>query len=172
MNGVVKDFMSKNKIIVSYVRDVYGFKKGVVVALGKDKLGFSMVKQSEDIEWKRLKPWQIPSIQRMSTMGVSLEEIMFSPAFEKLEKDDHSVKVPLFNKQVGLMLAIDSALRSEIQFDGEEIKTSKVPTGIDGVTKTIWDNRFPQDKDLLRVIYFVRHRALKARWGNSEEKGE
>jgi hypothetical protein len=144
MKSLVSEFMSKNKVLVSYVRDAYGFRKGVVVALDKDKFGFSLVNKAIDVQWKRMKPYQLPRLQRLVQLGVGIEEIVGTEAYRKCVAADHMVRVPMFNKREGLQRAIDSALNGEITYK-------------DGMMTMA--NRVPMDSDFVKVLEATRVRA-------------
>jgi hypothetical protein len=150
MNLFVKDFLARNKVVIAYVRDVYGFRKGMVVALGPKTLGFSLVKKSEDVDYKRMKPHQLPTIQRMYHLGYPLEDIVESKAYQKCLNADGMIRVPRFNKDLAIYYAINSALSEEIKVED------------DGTF--IFDERVPADIDLWNVIEIVAERALKVKW--------
>ena len=65
MYSMVKEYLEKNKVIITYVRNDLGFKIGIVVAIGQDKIGWSLVNHRHDYEKRYLKPHQIPAIQKM-----------------------------------------------------------------------------------------------------------
>jgi hypothetical protein len=153
MDSLVRDFMSKNKVLVSYVRDVYGFRKGVVVALGKDQLGFSLVHKRMDVDWKRVMPHQLPNVQRMMHFGEDAETIMNSEGYQKCLRNGGEIRVPKFDRKLGLMYAIDSAKRNEITFETAEDE--------DGLTSVIINGRVPNDPDLINVVFATRERAMK-----------
>jgi hypothetical protein len=139
MESVLKDFMKRNKMIIAYSRDVFGFKNGVVVALGLDRIGWSMVNNTADIKYKRMKPHQIPSIQRMvrvvedSSGGTytvpDAEAILNSKAYKKLINAHGDIRVPEFNRELGLIHAIDRALNNVVVVsDGGEGMYGDVPS--------------------------------------------
>ena len=157
MNSLVKDYMSKHKVLIAYVRDVYGFRKGAVVAISPTNLGFSMVKKSEDSDWKRVKPYQLPAVQRMTSLvrndnGTEVpvftaEDIINSQAYQKCVRADHLIRVPRFDRKLALMYAIDSALANEIE------------VGEDGFLYA--DDRVPADYDLWKALELLVERAKK-----------
>ena len=53
------------KTLITYVRDEWGFKKGVVVALGPTQIGWSLVHQDKDSFRARVKPSALPVIQTL-----------------------------------------------------------------------------------------------------------
>ena len=169
MNSLVKNFMTNNKTVVAYVRDEYGFRKGIVVAVGPGKLGYSLVKKSEDFQWVKMLPHQLPVVQRMGTMGFPPEEIVTSKPYQRCIRNWNQVRVPDFNKDTGLFYAFDSALNGEITYlpDTQEFET------IMEVDKVVYTNgelikkmksAIPSDKDLWKVIRTVAERSLKVKW--------
>jgi len=167
MNSLVKEYMARNKVVVAYVRDVYGFRTGIVVALSKNQLGYSMVNKSADVEWKRMKPYQLPTIQRMIHLDYSIVDIVESSAYRKCVQNDHTVRVPCFDRKLGLMYAIDSALNKEIQYNDEtkEFITAKKVVGFNQEMKTpIFKSAVNSDPELWKVIKTVAERAGKVKW--------
>jgi hypothetical protein len=176
MNSLIKDFMKRNKVLVSYVRDVYGFRKGVVVALSATELGYSLVNKSADVGYEEMKVWQLPAVQRMAAATCKLEDgtkvpvysaenILQSKVLRKVAEDDNYVRVPMFNRKVGLHFAIDSAFDGEIKVVDGKITTAMSIVGFDNTTgKHIMESSIPKDKDLWDVIRIVAERASRAKW--------
>jgi hypothetical protein len=144
MFSLVKDFLSKNKVVITYVRDALGFKIGVVVAVGRDKIGYSMVNHRHDYQKKVLQLHQLPGIQKLQELqlkGVQIN-ILQSHAYkvfttlikEKMENyDEPDINVPLFDRNIGLSKAIEMAMNGTFKVDAwEEFQESPtlVPVGL------------------------------------------
>lgn len=171
---LIREFMDRNKVLIAYVRDPYGFRKGVVVAFMKDvtdktlpteespvakelRLGWSLVNHTMDIDYKYLRPDQLPIMQRMETMfEKGLEGTMefnriagkADAAYEKLIRHRLSARVPLFDRNEALLRALDRAL------DNEEVNIIEV-----GEFDILGDT--PLDKDVLKAIRDTYMRARK-----------
>jgi hypothetical protein len=156
MNGLVKDFMKRNKVAVSYVRDGFGFKCGVVVALGKDVLGWAMVNHDLDSEYKSLKPHQLPAIQKFVSKGGL--DVLNSRAYKKYSNVDGCVKVPIFNREVGLVIAINRALNNEIK-----IVETDDPMD-DGNMVLALEGKVPKDKGMIQAIFRMVEKSRKIKW--------
>lgn len=174
MKSLIKDYMSKNKVLVSYVRDAYGFRKGVVVALGPTTLGYSLVNKSADVEYRDVKPWQLPAVQRMAAAKVEVDgkmvpafsasDVLASKAYRRAS-EELVVRIPLFDRKIGIMRAIDSALNEEIKVVDGKIVTAQKVVGYNLETKTqVTESNIPKDKDFLDVIKVVAERASRAKW--------
>jgi hypothetical protein len=110
MNPLLKQYLEKNKVLIQYVRNVFGFKKGIVVAISKDGVGWSLVNNTLDIQWRKASPMSIPPIQRMANDGKPLLEIMKHPAYVRAVKSEFAIRVPQFDVDIGLMKALGRAL--------------------------------------------------------------
>lgn len=146
----INEIVKASQFIVQTVRDSYGFPKGVVVACGKDRLGCSLVNRSEDVRWQRLKPTQLPAIQRMLQKEIPWNLIVKSKAYKKAERADHAIAVPLFNRRIGILLALDSAKRNEISVWTEMVEEPRFAC-----------KRMPYDEELHDVLLSVYNRAQK-----------
>jgi len=152
-SGFMKDspalsrLLQETNALVSYVRDDFGYYKGVVVAIGKKKIGYSLVKLSRDVLWVRVKPHQLPVINKMFQEGHSLEEIAKTAPYQKCESEHHIVRIPQFDKRIGLLFALDSAMKSEIKW---------MDCGID---EPMFTSPFPKDDDLRKVFAKMINRA-------------
>ena len=136
-NGaLVTDFLAKNKVLISYVRNSYGFKKGLVIAFllsNSDKepkakelrMGWSLVNNNEDVVWKYLRPDQLPIVQRKELVAARLKpqekkteqlkrlEVKAGRAVDRLLRQKLQVKIPKFEKRLALYYAIDRALQGK-----------------------------------------------------------
>ncbi len=110
MNPVLKQYLKENKVLIQYVRNVFGYKKGIVVAISKDRVGWSLVNNTLDIQWRKVSPLSISPIQRMVNEGKPLQEIVRHPAYIKAARNEFAVRVPQFDQDVGLLKALGRAL--------------------------------------------------------------
>ena len=125
LNPIMKDYLLRHKVLVQYLHDVYGFRRGVLVATGKDRIGWSSV-SDHDVEIRRIDPLKLPTIQELLKKGASLAQIMSNRAYQKAIKENCAIPVPTFDFNIGIFLAIGRAeqgmgqtmprhLRSDIQ---------------------------------------------------------
>jgi hypothetical protein len=140
-------FLSQRKTLVAYVRDILGYRKGVVVALGKNQIGYSLVNLSEDVLWTRVKPHQLPAIQKMIQGKMSYDEIVKTAPYQRCINENHMTRIPKFEKRIGLLIALDSCLRSEVEW---------MATGLD---EPMIMSDVPNDADLKREIIKMIDRA-------------
>jgi len=136
-NGaLVTDFLAKNKVVISYIRNNFGFKKGLVIAFllpnGDEeprakqlRLGWSLVNNNEDVVWKYLRPDQLPIVQRKELVAARLKpqekkteqlkrlEVKAGKAVDRLLRQKLQVKIPKFEKRLALYYAIDRALQGK-----------------------------------------------------------
>ena len=121
--SLVKEYVKDHDILVSYLRNEYGYTVGVVVAIGKDKVGWSMVNMSEDYEYKNIQPHQLPVVQFTKTQAEK-EGVSFNmyelPAVKKLIRNDLMQKIPHFNKEEGLRRAIECAENGKVVIIDED----------------------------------------------------
>ena len=85
LNPILKAYLLQHKVLVQYLHDLYGFRRGVLVATGKDRIGWSSV-SDYDVEIRRIDPLKLPTIQGLMKKGASLAEIMSNKAYEKQSK--------------------------------------------------------------------------------------
>lgn len=131
MYSMVKDYLERNKVVITYVRNDFGFKIGVVVAIGQDKIGWSMVNHRHDYKEMYLKVHQIPALQKMvqrmkdykpGVLDNDGKEIPFpkidifkSKAYrlylDMIQESwgDKLIPVPYFDREEGLRRAIEMA---------------------------------------------------------------
>jgi hypothetical protein len=159
MNSIVKYFMERNKVIVQYVYDRFGYRYGCVVAIGPGRLGWSMVNHSEDYEYKQVKPWQLPAIQRLKNIltAEDFPRIMLqSPAYRAWINKDGLIRIPMFNRHRALEEAINKALRSQIFI------TESREEGLTFV------GTLPNDKEMMDTLIYVQDRSKRAKWPDQE----
>ena len=132
--SMVKEYLKSHRVLISYVYDSYGFKFGTVIALGKDKLGWSSVNSEYDTRYQSFQPHQLPIVQKMLSRAKaegSAINIMDIPAVHKLIRKDLILKVPKFDRNEGLRRAIESAENGDVKVveaqDGASALEGKLP---------------------------------------------
>ena len=110
MNPLLRDYLTRNRVLIEYVRSVFGYKKGVVVAISKDRVGWSLVNNTLDIQWRKVSAMSIPPIQKMVNEGKPLQEIVRHPAYVRAARNEFAIRVPQFDQDVGLLKALGRAL--------------------------------------------------------------
>ena len=101
----MKDYLLRHKVLVHYLHDVYGFRRGVLVATGKDRIGWSSV-SDYDVEIRRIDPLKLPAIQGLLKKGASLAQIMSNRAYQKAIKENCAIPVPTFDFNIGIFLQL------------------------------------------------------------------
>ena len=114
LNPILKAYLLQHKVLVQYLHDLYGFRRGVLVATGKDQIGWSSV-SDHDVEIRRIDPLKLPAIQRLMKKGASISEIMSNKAYRKAIKENCAVPVPIFDFNIGLFLALGRAEQGTVQ---------------------------------------------------------
>ena len=117
MNSIVKDYMKRNKVMVKYVLDKFGFRYACVVAIGPGSLGWSMVHHTADSDWTSITPMSIPAIQRMACKESPEnfpKALLSSSVYKRYLATGGRVKVPMFNRERALEVAINRALNGEL----------------------------------------------------------
>ena len=143
LNPVLKDFLSRNRVLIVHVVNKYGFKVGVVVATAKNQIGFSMV-SDQDTVWRRVDPMNLPIIRQMRKDGKSLEEVIASKAYQDCVRNSLVVGLPRFDRNIGLLVALGRALECDI-----------------GELSDIKQLQLPMDKDLREAAERMIARAKK-----------
>lgn len=120
-NSLASEFLASNNTLVAYVRDKFGFKKGVVIATGPGKVGWSLV-SSEDYETVHLDIEQIPKLAGFihnpeARLELDEDEELYpADALNALVKDNAFkdwargggwIDRPLFDKDTGITFAIN-----------------------------------------------------------------
>lgn len=141
LNPVLKEYLAHHKVLVSWVKDVYGFKKGAVVATD-GRIGYSLV-SSHDVRWERMDPMCLPVIHQLVAEGKPVSEIQNHPAYKKCIRDKLAVKIPLFDRDIALFTAIGRAVESVTE------------------TESIGELALPHDKELREVATRMLDRAKK-----------
>ncbi|MGA2762967.1 MAG: hypothetical protein ABSG17_06350 [Spirochaetia bacterium] len=112
-NPLLADFFRKNKVLIQYIYDVYGFPKGVVVSTAKDKVGWSLV-SNRDVHVQRLDPMKLPVIQKLIRAKASIEEITTSEAYLHALRQHCAIPIPIFDPNIALFLALGRSLLSTV----------------------------------------------------------
>lgn len=125
----VKKFLNENRVLLSYIYDENGFKRGVALAINANQVGWSLV-SAEDYEPYRGRWQNIPAVQRIVreadtalvediTAAELAKRIFALPAFTKTCKVPVSrfiaargllVMKPRFDKYTGIAIALRRAL--------------------------------------------------------------
>ena len=142
---ILTSYMEAHKVLLSYVGDVFGFRKGVVVAVDQHRIAWSLVNRRDDVEAFRLRADQIPVLKVQIDAGVSFKNISRHPAYRKWSASGQIVFVPQFDKSIGVLKALDRALIS-----GE--------TGHRGAGSLQW---LPHDAELREAIQKMKVRAAR-----------
>lgn len=119
MKAIVQDFIKTHPkdLKIKYVRNIYGYKTGVVVKIGQGKdakIGWSMVHSREDSLLRYRKPHQLPIWQWMERNNVPYPVILAEPFYHRLLENGCFISIPDFDRYKGLALAIDKALSNEV----------------------------------------------------------
>ncbi len=114
MNPSLKQYLSTNRVLIQYVRDINGYPKGLVVATAKDKIGWSLV-STKDISLQRTDPMNIPVLRKLIEKKSPIAHIISHKAYQKCIRDHSSVTVPTFDKDTGLFIALGRSLISKVE---------------------------------------------------------
>ena len=123
----VKKFLNENRVLLSYIYDENGFKRGVALAINANQVGWSLV-SAEDYEPYRGRWQNIPAVQRIVreadivydiTAAELTKRIFALPAFTKTGRVPGArlvsvrelvVMKPSFDKYTGIAIALRRAL--------------------------------------------------------------
>ena len=123
LNPILKAYLLQHKVLVQYLHDLYGFRSGVLVATGKDRIGWSSV-SAYDVEIRRIDPLKLPTIQELLKKGASLAQIMSNRVYQKAIKENCAIPVPIFDFNIGLFLAIGRAEKGKVQTVPRNLKST------------------------------------------------
>ena len=123
LNPILRDYLSQHKVLVQYLHDIYGFRRGVLVATGKDRIGWSSV-SDYDVEIRRVDPLKLPVVRKSIREGAPIEKITASKAYRKAIKEHCSVAFPLFDLNIGIFLAIGRAEKGMVQITPRKLKSA------------------------------------------------
>jgi len=130
MDSVVKNFLRSHKTLIQYVYNDFGYKYACVVATSPTNIGWSKVHHIDDVEVKEVQPWQLPSIQKLKRDSAPEDFpklLLQSPAYKKLINAGRIVGIPLFNKELGLQVAINRALNKVVTIKDNETMFGDIP---------------------------------------------
>lgn len=123
----VKKFLNENRVLLSYIYDENGFKRGVALAINANQVGWSLV-SAEDYEPYGGRWQNIPAVQRIVREADTVEDITAAeltkrifalPAFTKTGRMPNArlvsvrelmVMKPSFDKYTGIAIALRRAL--------------------------------------------------------------
>lgn len=125
-NEYVKNAL-KQKHIIQYIRDSYGYVKGVAIAFGKDQIGWALVAPSDRV-WKKEKIHNIPAVSHLLRQGKTWNDLIPTPLVQNILNRGLIMQVPLFDKEVGLNKAIHRALASRTHVKEAVVQTVGAPT--------------------------------------------
>ena len=166
-NLAIKQYLAANpNTLVTYVRDNFGSIKGVVIAIGKNKIGWSMVNDSDDLgdassRVDRLvgtPNFQMAQARLRRVVDASYaigEDYIAREASKSLSfLDDLSNVLVLtkkyeFDKTTGFFKALERALGGEVKFSYNK---SANFTEVFGV---------PNDRRLLDAVWSMSERSIR-----------
>lgn len=117
----LKDFLKSNTTLITYTRDVHGYKNGVVVAIGSGRTGFSKVSPEDSTSIVSVQ--SLPYWNRFSQyFKDSKQEDFLKSRFSELEKSIASISEtfwlgshPKFERFLALKYAINMAISNKEQ---------------------------------------------------------
>lgn len=145
MNTILKQYLTTNKILVQNVKDINGYPKGLVVAISKSKIGWSLV-STKDISLQRMDPMNIPVLKKLIEKKSPIADIVGHKAYQKCIRDHSSVTIPTFDVDTGLLLALGRSLISKLEDKDGKLFLEPSP---------------PNDRELLIAISRMAARAKR-----------
>ena len=143
--------------MVNYVCTDLGYRYACVVAVGRSSLGWSMVHHSADSDWKQITVMSLPIYQKaikwMSKQQV-YEKLSKLPAFQHFLNQFGFIKVPRFNRKVGLELAVFKAFEGQVE----------VTSDPEDVSKVVLAGSLPKDPAVLNTLMILAERAQRINW--------
>lgn len=182
--SIAKEALETGNILLSYVTDKFGFKKGVVIAIGPGQVGWSLVNKN-DYEYQELGLEQIPSLAGFihnPEAYIALEPVLDEEDYEDEDGDpvEVSAEDSTLSAAEALNLLITNSAFKAWAASGGLIRVplfdrkAGIETALDRARLynsikpnqglTFEDVPLPTDKDLRRVLeYMVRrsHRYYK-----------
>lgn len=114
----LSDLIQSDKVLISYYKDVVGYKSGVLVAVGPGAVGWSLAHEDEGPE--------VVTMPKASPIWNTLKQLLYDEApanitrqVEKMDKymnwlgegpNGLEVTSPAFDKRKGLKIAINRAI--------------------------------------------------------------
>jgi hypothetical protein len=127
MTTVLREFVMNHKMLVLYFNNLFGYRKGIIVALSENQIGWSCV-HKEDRVYRQMSPEQIPVIKQMIRCGVAAKDIFQSEPFKKYLRYYCKAEVPTFSRDEGLLIAIDRAVYCQkIVIENHKVVEPKLP---------------------------------------------
>lgn len=148
---VTGEFLKNKDVKVAYVRDIFGYKKGVVVKIGRGKdakYGWSLSNKS-DGDYIEREIHQLPVFHGKKLAADKELEIV-----KVLFKQRGIVRVPYFDTEVGKVIALSRALKNKVFMKDDVVVAHNLPI----------------DKDLINVIRDMIEWDSVTRTESSEEK--
>jgi hypothetical protein len=143
--------------IIRYVLDDYGYKKGVIVAFGEDKIGWAMVAPA-DYCWKKERLHNVPVVAHSLREGKTWDQIITTPIVQRILNRGLLMNAPIFDKESGLTKAVHRALAGRTAVIESPVQTMGSPTVYVAKGDMI------QDEDLEIALYQVKERLNKAKF--------
>ncbi len=153
-SSLAKEFLSRNSVLIRYVRDKFGFKKGVVVAMAPGVVGWSLV-STEDYNIEKITLNNVPFlssyIQNPGDVSAidAITALISNKGFKEWSENSGWIEKPQFDKYIGLNIAIDTMLAVDIASEGR------------GVDSAILDAELPFDADLRAAVYNMIDRSYR-----------
>jgi len=150
-----KNILDTQNILLAYITDKFGFKKGVILAIGPGQIGWSLVNKN-DYHYETLGIEQIPKLanfiqnptrngQDEVTADEALSALVDDTAFKAFIEAGGFIQVPDFDRASGIVQAYDRALLYQ---------ATKPDSGL-----TFDDVPLPHDKDLRGAIMYMIDRS-------------
>jgi hypothetical protein len=187
----VEDYLKNNKIVIRYVRDEYGFKKGVVVATSVTNIGWAMLHKGIDYTYTHVSPFRIPYIQYLNSkkydlmdtvkdevsragvpVDISIEDaikfndsidgqIISNRGFLKVIKNDNWIYVPKFDREYVLTKAIIRSVHSKMNGD-ESVLDMDIEEKLNYLQQLY--PKFPKDEDFEYVVKEILDTVTRVRF--------
>lgn len=162
-NSIAKEILDTQDVMVTYVRDKFGFKKGVIIAIDAGQLGWSLVDQS-DYEYRDLTIEQIPALESYIHTPETFDKentidgLVNHPAFKAWSRQGGCIRVPRFDRAQGIVIAMDRA-RTIASIESDK-----------GLNFT--DTKLPYDKEFLNTLARMNLRSYRHFGDGSTTEGD
>ena len=149
-NSIAKEIID-NGALVTYIRDKWGFKKGVVLATGPGQLGWSLV-SPQDYVYTKVGIEQVPAfaafIHCLDEADRTCGAFIHNPLFKQWATTGGWINKPLFDRAIGITVAADRARAyAATEPIGQGIDFGKVP--------------LPNDKEFLDALARMNLRSYR-----------
>ena len=118
----LKAFLKENPILIEYTKDKRGFKNGVIVAIGREQLGFSKVHPNDHILESNLRA--VPALQRLMQAIERDENLSIFLMERKKEAEEVEKEQDLKEQEEEAALENKTAIEdvtAEVAIEGEEV---------------------------------------------------